>query len=85
MEESIKSPYHNSQEPLLTKEKLDQVKKILGVDCVFIAVQKEICENPECSGHTVELASTNFPNQALLKIAEAVVDRVDDSEKDNNK
>lgn len=60
----------------ITNEQIDAVKKLLGVECLFIVVQKDKhvnCKPETCDGHYVASACDGFTKEQLVGLCKTLM------------
>lgn len=74
--ESVKSPYQLSDFPhKLSKEKLEEVRKILDVSCCFLIIQDKRCDcKDSCVGHYVEVGMVGFTKPNVHQILHNIIE-----------
>lgn len=78
----VPSPYANpktSSEKKITASDMEAVKKLLGVECLFIVAdtQKHDCDPEKCSGHMYSIRQSGFSPEQLMGIAGGIAERLE--------
>lgn len=75
MTENNLSPYQpTATQVKITREQFEQIKTMLGVECLFIATDAKVhdCDMQKCTGHVVSFRSDGFSDQQLNGLSQSL-------------
>lgn len=72
----VPSPFGPKSNKVITKETFEKIKKLLGVESLFIATEDQVnnCDGRACLGHMTYFRSVGFNPHNLRGISECLMD-----------